>query len=120
MPGSSSQTAVLGENASAAYLLKQGYRVLCRNYRSRVGEIDIVCEHKGVIIFVEVKTRRNTRYGMPAEAVHYRKQQKIISTAMQYLGENQLYGKSFQFDIIEVFIDKSILRYNHIMNAFGR
>lgn len=120
MPSSSLQIAALGEKAATAYLEKQGYQLLCRNYRTRAGEIDIICEKYGVITFIEVKTRRNTNYGMPAEAVYYRKQQKIIKTAMLYLSEKQLNGKSFQFDVMEVFIEKGIIKYNHIENAFGR
>lgn len=120
MSSRSLQTASLGESAAAGYFIEHGYRVLCRNYRTRNGEIDIICEKCGSITFVEVKTRRNQNYGMPAEAVNYRKQQKIIGTALQYLREKHLYDKSFQFDVMEVFIEKDEITFNHIINAFGR
>lgn len=120
MSSRSLQTAILGENAAALHLSRKDYRILHRNFRSKSGEIDIICENNGVIIFVEVKTRRSDKYGMPSEAVNYRKQQKIIATAMLYLNEQCLYGRSFRFDVVEVFINQGIIKYNHILNAFGR
>ncbi|EAX48690.1 protein of unknown function UPF0102 [Thermosinus carboxydivorans Nor1] len=67
----------MGENAAADYLARNGYKILMRNYRCRIGEIDIVAERQGTIVFVEVKTRSSEKFGFPAEAVNYRKQQKL-------------------------------------------
>lgn len=70
------QIGNIGEEAAADYLCKEGYVILERNYRRSIGEIDIIANNKETLVFVEVKTRSNTRYGFPAEAVHYHKRQK--------------------------------------------
>ncbi|MEN6413507.1 MAG: YraN family protein [Veillonellales bacterium] len=116
------QVGELGEAAAADYLQAKGYRLLDRRYRSRTGEIDIVAvSEAGVLVFVEVKTRRSTAYGFPAEAVTYQKQQKIIKTALCFLQQHNQGNVPCRFDVIEVQIDAgNTLKYNHIINAFGR
>ena len=120
MSSRSAEIALLGENLAADYLVKLGYRLVKRNFRCRYGEIDIICEDKESWIFVEVKARRSTQYGMPAEAVNYRKQQKIISTAMAFVEENRSHNKGFRFDVVEVYVNSQNSTINHIIDAFGR
>jgi putative endonuclease len=110
----------VGEAIAAEYLKKQGYKILDCRYRSRLGEIDIIVKHSSTFVFVEVKTRRSTAFGMPSEAVNVRKQQKIISTALCYLSENGAAGAACRFDIIEILLAESGAKCNHIVNAFGR
>jgi putative endonuclease len=74
-----------GEDIAVRYLEQQGYRILNRNYHSRYGEIDVICERQRVIIFVEVKTRRSESYGTAEEAVTRVKQQRLRKTALQFL-----------------------------------
>lgn len=69
-----------GEDIAVRYLEQQGYRILNRNYHSRYGEIDVICERQRVIIFVEVKTRRSESYGTAEEAVTRVKQQRLRET----------------------------------------
>ena len=66
----------LGEELAALRLMEQDYQILSRNYRCRFGEIDIIAEKKGILTFVEVKTRSREDFGSPAEAVTWSKQQK--------------------------------------------
>lgn len=107
-----------GEAAAVEYLRRHGYAVLQQKYRTRTGEIDIIAKKDGVLVFVEVKTRRSTRYGLPAEAVTYRKQQKIIQTALCYLAQTQQSDAPCRIDVIEVYETDG--RINHLVNAFGR
>ncbi len=107
-----------GEAAVVEYLRRHGYAVLQQKYRARTGEIDIIAKKDGVLVFVEVKTRRSTRYGLPAEAVTYRKQQKIIQTALCYLAQTQQPDVPCRIDVIEVY--EADGRINHLVNAFGR
>ncbi len=84
------------------------------NYASKFGEIDIIAQEKGTLIFVEVKTRASCQFGRPAEAVTPYKQNKIRGVANYYL---MLYGQSesdVRFDVIEILDDE----INHIKNAF--
>jgi putative endonuclease len=110
-----------GEQAAADYLQAAGYDILERKYRSKIGEIDIIAKRKNVLVFVEVKTRRNTTYGFPAEAVTYRKQRKIINTASCYLQQIHNTNICCRFDVIEIFLtENNIIKHNHIIDAFIR
>ena len=108
----------LGENAACKHLKKNGYKILERNYRKRYGEIDIIAQKDDVYIFVEVKTRAETDYGMASEAVTKSKQQKLVRTAQFYIMEHKL-DAAFSFDVIEVYHKgRKVLNVNHIENAF--
>ena len=74
-----------GENKAVEFLKAKNYTILARNYHSRFGEIDIIARKQNTIIFVEVKTRKNTAFGFPAEFVDYQKQQKIMNKVMVYM-----------------------------------
>ena len=63
----------LGENVACEFLIKNGYKIICRNYRNKYGEIDIIASFKNEVVFIEVKTRKSLRYGFPAEAVNAQK-----------------------------------------------
>jgi len=78
----------LGERLAEKFLSSKGYSTISRNYRIRGGEIDIVAKKGGIIVFVEVKTRRGTRFGEAFEAIDHRKKQKLIRTIHHYLAEN--------------------------------
>lgn len=96
------QLGARGEQTAVNYLKHKGYTILARNYRSPAGEIDIICSNAQYLTFVEVKTRRSTRYGMPREAVDARKQQRIIQTAQYWLMEHPTQLQP-RFDVAEVF-----------------
>ena len=79
-----------GEDRAAAYLRKQGYEILERNYRGKTGEIDIIAEKDGTLHFIEVKTRTSEDLGEPLEAIDRRKLGHILRTAELYLHQNGL------------------------------
>ncbi|MDI9480597.1 MAG: YraN family protein [Syntrophomonadaceae bacterium] len=107
-----------GEDIAVRYLEQQGYRILNRNYHSRYGEIDVICERQRVIIFVEVKTRRSESYGTAEEAVTRVKQQRLRKTALQFLQQENRPFKDIQFDVIAVRLAGPQAVINHIQNAF--
>jgi len=110
-----------GEQAAADYLCRAGYDILERKYRLKIGEIDIIAQKDNTFMFVEVKTRRSIRYGYPAEAVTYRKQQKIMNTALCYLKQIDQNQAACRFDVMEIFLaEPNVIKYNHIMNAFSK
>ena len=107
-----------GEDIAAKYLQSQGYKILQRNFRSRYGEIDIICRWEQTVIFVEVKTRTNTDFGSPEESITKTKQQHIHKVALIYL---ETYPYSFQeirFDVIGILMDGSEPKLNHLEAAF--
>ena len=103
------------ENIASDFLTACGYSLLERNFRSRIGEIDIVASENDCICFVEVKYRKDLSSGFPAEAVTKTKQKKIIQTANYYLMTHPFAGSLIRFDVVEIVGDKIRL----IRNAFG-
>lgn len=108
-----------GEDAAAKYLTDKGYIICTRNYRVPVGEIDLIARKDGVIVFIEVKTRRSYRCGEAALAVNRHKQQKIIKTALWYIRQNNLDDCPCRFDVVEVYSQVSgEFLINHFEEAF--
>ena len=99
-------------------MLGKGYTILARNYRQRVGEIDLVAQDGGCIVFVEVKFRKSLSHGYPREAVGYTKQRRIINTALHYITSRGLAERDMRFDVVEVLEQHGRLYASHIENAF--
>lgn len=91
-----------GEDRAAEYLRRQGMKIVERNFRTPVGEIDIIARHKSVLLFVEVKTRRSNAFGTPQEAVGQRKQRQIVRTAQWYLQNNINTKLQPRFDVVAI------------------
>lgn len=88
------------EAAAEAFLRRKGYRILDKNVRSSLGELDLVAEQHGVVVFVEVKARRTDAMGGAAHAVTGRKQAKLIRLAGQYLSGHRLGARHCRFDVL--------------------
>lgn len=104
-----------GEKLACDFLKKKKYKILETNYSNKIGEIDIIAEDKGVLVFVEVKARQTLQYGRPSEAVDFRKQQKLRKVAQVYLMFHKKNEVDCRFDVIEILGDEVI---GHIENAF--
>jgi putative endonuclease len=108
-----------GERAAASFLRQRGYRVLIRRFAAAGGEIDLVCRHGRVLVFVEVKARSREDFGRPGEAVTAKKQRRLGRAALAYL---RLLGNPpicFRFDVVEVFLaPRATPRFGLIPNAF--
>ena len=98
-------TGRLGETLAAEYLVRQGYEILEKNYRRTFGEIDIVARERGMLVFIEVKTRHSSAYGAPVEAVDAKKQRQLSRIAQEYLLKGQLGDMVARFDVIGVTLD---------------
>ncbi len=108
-----------GEETVAKYLKENGYKILSKNYRCKLGEIDIIAKDGLDLVFIEVKTRSGLSYGSPAEAVNKKKQRQISRAAQCYLGEQQLFNSPARFDVISLLGDNSgNSQIDHINNAF--
>ncbi len=107
-----------GEDLAAAALKKQGYRIVERNYVTPLGEIDLVAKHKGVLVFIEVKTRKSERFGAPSEAVHPAKQARLRRLADYYLKQQRLGEKAVRFDVVAITLSEDIPKIEIIPGAF--
>lgn len=109
-----------GEEAAARFLEGRGYRIVARNVRFRHGEIDIVAEDEGALVFVEVKTRRSDRFGTAAEAVNGAKQRQLVALASLYLaGLRSGTDRACRFDVVSVNSGPAGWECAVIKNAFG-
>ena len=91
-----------GEDEAAKYLERRGYKVLTKNYRCRLGEIDIVARDGDTIVFVEVKTRGGSDFGEGVESVDVRKQRRIIAVSEVYLSENDIHDMAVRYDVVSI------------------
>jgi len=107
-----------GEKIAAAYLKKNGYRIIEINFRCSIGEIDIVAKEKDDLVFVEVKTRKSIELGYPEQAVGIRKQKKMSQLALWYLQKRKIADTNARFDVVAVTLIPEKNEVKLIKNAF--
>jgi putative endonuclease len=91
-----------GENLAAAALSARGYAILERRYRTRHGEIDIIAEHEGTLVFVEVRARATAEFGRAAETVTDAKKRKVTAMAVDYLARHHITNRPCRFDVVAI------------------
>ncbi len=109
-----------GEDAAARYLFRRGYEIVARNWTCRAGEVDIIARTDDAIVFVEVKTRKDTSKGLPSEAVDARKRKKYEDIAISFLRDYDACNIRVRFDVIslvQIAPDRALVR--HHIDAFG-
>lgn len=91
-----------GEMAACGFLTGRGYEILEKNYKCKLGEIDVIARRRGRLAFIEIKTRTSPQFGLPQEAVTVRKQAKILKIAEWYLKEKRMEKTPVAFDVVAV------------------
>jgi putative endonuclease len=91
-----------GEDLAVRALASRGYAILARRYRSRHGEIDIVCDDRGTIVFVEVRARASAECGSAAESITPHKMRKVTACAVEYLSRHHLSNRPCRFDVVAI------------------
>ncbi len=107
----------LGENIVSEYLKKMNYRIVETNFVCKQGEIDVIAIDKKEIVFIEVKTRVNRKFGYAIEAVDAQKQKHIKKATQYFIYKYNLQYCSIRFDIIEVYLKQKTYHLNHIKNV---
>jgi len=108
-----------GEAMACLLLKRQGFSILCRNYANRIGEIDVIAKKGNTLVFCEVKTRNNTNYGQPFEAVSSHKQKTINRLALMFLQRHpELLDYEIRFDVVSILFNGKKHNIFHIENAF--
>ena len=106
------------ENLAVWYLKRIGYKIIEQNYRTPLGEIDIIAKEKKTIVFVEVKSRQSIRYGNPKCAVTPKKQRKISMVALQYLKSTRQTDVRARFDVVAITSNRDEPQIEVVKNAF--
>jgi len=107
-----------GEAAAAELLVKQGFRIIARNHRCRRGEVDLVAEQGELLVFVELRTRESAVFGSPEETVGFRKQQRVVLAARDFLARRRGPERAVRFDVIAVVDAPDGPKLTHYPNAF--
>ena len=118
MPNRRKKFGEKGEALAAGQLKKEGYQIIETNYRTKLGEIDIIAKDKDTIVFVEVKARSSVRFGSPKWAVTPQKQKKISVVALYYLKSTNQSNAKARFDVVTVALNQDKPRIEIIKNAF--
>ena len=113
------QLGELGESLAIEHLKQVGYRIVEKNFKNRLGEIDIIAQDEDTLCFIEVKTRTSNQFGTPFEAVSHVKQHKLSQMAFSYLKSKQLDDVLTRFDIIAVnWLSEDSAHIELLKNAF--
>lgn len=107
-----------GEDLARAFLEGKGYEIVCRNYRTHLGEIDLIARDGAVLVFVEVKTRRHDLFGQPFEAVGPRKRGKLARVALHFMKQKCLSAPA-RFDVVSIIERAGDAEITHITDAFS-
>jgi len=91
-----------GEERATDILTAEGYRILDKNYRNHLGEIDIIAEENGYLVFVEVKKRNTPVYGASLEAINSAKRKHIIKSALYYMKTHRCFNRKVRFDVVGI------------------
>jgi putative endonuclease len=106
-----------GEDLAASYLRELGWEIVERNYRTWLGEIDLVCRDRGTLVFVEVKTRTATDFARPDQSVTRHKQAKLRRLVEDYLVKHRLETADVRFDVLGVTLKGRRPEFDHIVGA---
>ena len=111
----------IGEALAIEHFKARGYEVRAQNYRTRSGEIDLIVQRGKRVVFVEVKTRRSSKFGIPQAAVTPTKQRQISKIALSYLQRHNLLDVPCQFDVVAIVLSWNfeLIKLQHIENAFA-
>jgi len=117
-----SESGSIGEKVAAHFLKKKGYRIIETNFRCRVGEIDIVAEKDGCLVFIEVRTKTSHKFGMPEESVTTAKKERLVNTALTYIAGLANAPDMWRIDFVGVEMNQQgkVIRLDLIENAVIR
>lgn len=107
-----------GEELALRFLKKRGYRIIERNYVCKMGEMDIIAKEKDTLVFVEVKTRTSTTFGLPQLAVNSSKQRQLSKVALNFFREKGLEDVKARFDVVAIFLGPKGEKIELIRDAF--
>jgi putative endonuclease len=115
------ETGILGEKLARDFLKKRGYRIWEANYRCSEGEIDLIAQHKGSLVFIEMRTKRSLEFGSPEESITPTKRERLRAVASHYQQTHSNLPQLWRIDVIAIELDRKgkPSRIELIENAVG-
>ncbi len=107
-----------GEQMARVFLQEQGYKIIETNWRCKSGELDIICRKEGLLVFVEVKTKHDTKFGLPGEALTSKKQRRLAKTALVYLSVKNMWHVPCRFDLVAICVNEQTCEMEHVPDVF--
>lgn len=108
-----------GEDIATSFLEKNKYKIIAKNYKTRIGEVDVIARDREVFCFVEVRTRSSDSFCSPEETIDAKKKAQISKAALSFIRAHQLEDRPARFDIVTIlFREDGGFKVNHIKNAF--
>jgi putative endonuclease len=104
------------ERLAAQFLVENGFTIVATNWTCRGGELDLVCDHRGTTVFVEVRSRKSASHGTPGETVGGLKQRRLIHAARMWLAANGGEDRACRFDVVAITVEDGTVE--HFENAF--
>ena len=105
-----------GEETAKQYLIDKGYFLLDQNWRTQVGELDLIMLDRGIVVFIEVRTKSTSQFGTAIESINYKKQQKLLVTAQSYLQRKKWWNRTTRFDLVTIDKIKGNYQIEHLKN----
>lgn len=119
MSAATQEFGEIGERIAERWLRGKGWRIMQRRFRNGHRDIDLVAERDGLVAFVEVKARKGIEFGLPVEAVNWRKQRELTRSAHVWIERHGRPDEAYRFDVIGVLLAGSTVRVRHVENAFA-
>ncbi|SRR5690554_4347996 len=108
-----------GEDLACKFLREEKrYKILERNYRTKLGEIDIIAIDKDTLVFVEVKTRKGTKFGLPQQAVNQKKLEHIKKAGYMFIKHNRNLPQKYRIDVISILLDNDEVRSINLIKVY--
>ncbi len=108
-----------GEDIAASFLEKNNYKIIAKNYKTRIGEVDLIAKDREVFCFVEVRTCSSNSFCLPKETIDAKKKMQISKAALSYIKSHQLEDFRARFDIVSILLQRDgNIKIDHIKNAF--
>ncbi len=111
----SRESGMAAERLAANYLLAVGMKILQTNYTCKGGELDIICDDGGTLVFVEVRSRASNKFGTPIETIGVTKRRRIVHAATHYLAAHRSMERPCRFDVVSIENGE----ITHVRDAFG-
>jgi putative endonuclease len=118
LPSEKKEIGQKGEDLAVAFLKGLQYVILERNYRCKLGEVDIIARDNDTLVFIEVRSRSSLAFGLPQESINRRKRHQISKVALEFMSRRRFKNTPARFDVIAISFEQGKEKVDHIRDAF--